>query len=164
MTAQAPATAEIEKRLRVWFSTNFWLLVGVPKEKHRIPPESTPVFRIRSPLIHTVSCEAVWSNTFWDRKIHGWFCSHQRWSDCGFLPNRYYPVFEKLYPYPIRILFWLKSYYPYPKKTIWKCIMMHNIQACVVSLCPVRGTLAVSLLNSVSHLKLRITVSLIRVL
>jgi len=26
-----------------------------------------------------------------------------------------YPVFEKWYPYPIRILFWLKSYYPYPK-------------------------------------------------
>ena len=42
------------------------------------------------------------------------------------------PVFEKWYLYPIRILFWLKSYYPYPK-TIGKCIMMHNIHfLCIV--------------------------------
>ena len=37
---------------------------------------------------------------------------------------RSYPVFQKWYP--IRILFWLNSYYAYPK-TIWKCIVIHNI-------------------------------------
>jgi len=45
--------------------------------------------------------------------------AHQRWSYSGFFLS--YPVFEKWYPYAIRILFWLKSYYPYPK-TIRKCI------------------------------------------
>ena len=33
---------------------------------------------------------------------------------------------------PTRFLFWLKSYYPYPK-TIRKCIAMHNIHFCAVS-------------------------------
>jgi len=39
---------------------------------------------------------------------------------------RSYPVFEKWYPCPIWILFWLKPYYPYPK-AIRKCIVMHNM-------------------------------------
>jgi len=29
MTAQTPATAEMEKWLRVWFFTNFWLHVRI---------------------------------------------------------------------------------------------------------------------------------------
>jgi len=55
--------------------------------------------------------------------------ANQRWSDSGFLLS--YPVFEKWYPYPIRLLFKLKSYYPYTK-TIRKCIVMHNIYFCAV--------------------------------
>jgi len=27
-------------------------------------------------LIRTASCEAGWSNKFWNRKTHGWFRSH----------------------------------------------------------------------------------------
>jgi len=27
-------------------------------------------------FIQTTSCEVVWSNEYWNRKIHGWFCSH----------------------------------------------------------------------------------------
>jgi len=38
-----------------------------------------------------------------------------------FFAIRSYPVFERWYPYPIRFLFWLKSYYPCPK-TIQKFI------------------------------------------
>ena len=48
---------------------------------------------------------------------------------------RSYHLFEKWYPYPLRILFWLKSYYPY-LKTIWKCIMVHNIHFCALSILP----------------------------
>jgi len=48
---------------------------------------------------------------------------------------RSFPVYEKRYPYPIRILYWLKSYYPFPK-TIRKCIAMHNIHFCAVSILP----------------------------
>ena len=46
-----------------------------------------------------------------------------------------FPVFEKWYPCLIQILFWLKSYCPYPK-TIQKCTMMHNIHFCVVFVLP----------------------------
>ena len=54
MTAQTPATAEMEKwlRTRVRFFHKF-LTSGpdpVPKEKRRIPPESSPVIRILSHL------------------------------------------------------------------------------------------------------------------
>jgi len=35
----------------------------------------------------------------------------------------------------IRILFWLKPYYLYPK-TIRKCTVMHNIHFCAVSILP----------------------------
>jgi len=38
---------------------------------------------------------------------------------------------------PIRILFWLKSYYPYPK-TIRKCIVVHNIYFVLCLFCLVR--------------------------
>jgi len=27
-------------------------------------------------FIRTGSCEAVWSNNFWNKKMYGWFCSH----------------------------------------------------------------------------------------
>jgi len=63
--------------------------------------------------------------------------NHQRWLDSGFLLSD--PVFEKWYPYPIRILFWLKSSYLYPK-TIKKCIMMHNIYLCALSILPHEAT------------------------
>ena len=46
---------------------------------------------------------------------------------------RSYPVFEKWYPNLIGFLFLLKSFYPYPK-TIRKCIAMHNIHFCAVSI------------------------------
>ena len=46
-----------------------------------------------------------------------------------------YPALKNWYTYPIRILFWLKSYHLYPK-TIRKRIMMHNIHFCVVSNLP----------------------------
>jgi len=52
-----------------------------------------------------------------------------------FFAIRSYSVFEKWYPYPILILVWLKSRYPYPK-TIQKCIMMHIMYFCVVSILP----------------------------
>ena len=52
-----------------------------------------------------------------------------------FFAIRSYPVLEKWYPYPIRILFWIKFYYPYPK-TIRKCILMYNIHFCVVAFLP----------------------------
>jgi len=48
---------------------------------------------------------------------------------------RCYPVFEKWYPYPIQILFWLKSYHPY-LKTIQKYIAIHNIHFGAVSILP----------------------------
>ena len=46
-----------------------------------------------------------------------------------------YPVFVIWYPYLTRILFRLKSYYPYPK-TIRKCIVLHKIYFCAVSILP----------------------------
>jgi len=53
----------------------------------------------------------------------------------SFFTIRSYPVFEKWYPYPIRILFWLKSCYPYPR-TNRKCIVIHNIHSCALSILP----------------------------
>jgi len=32
--------------------------------------------RLGDRFIRTASCDAVWSNKFWNRKIHGWFRSH----------------------------------------------------------------------------------------
>jgi len=53
MTTQTPATAEVEKwhRIRVQFFQIFSpCLDPGPKEKRKIPPESTLVLRIRSHL------------------------------------------------------------------------------------------------------------------
>jgi len=51
MTTQTPATAEMEKWLRIRVVFHTFLTPGPdPKEKRRILPESTPVNRIRSYL------------------------------------------------------------------------------------------------------------------
>jgi len=70
-------------------------------------------------------------------KPQGWqhWSIHTRDDQIADFTIRSYPVFEKWYPYPIRILFWLKSYYPYPK-TVRKCIAMHNIHFCALSILP----------------------------
>jgi len=61
----------------------------------------------------------------WEPEIIGWWI----------FTIRSYLILEKWHPYPIGILFWLKPYYPYPK-TFRKCIMMHNIHFCAVSILP----------------------------
>jgi len=45
---------------------------------------------------------------------------------------------SRLLPYPIQILFWLKSYYPYPK-TIQECIVLHNQSRNSRNQCPELG-------------------------
>ena len=57
---------------------------------------------------HTYFCSSCTSRSWWITQSTQY---HQR----GCNTIRSYPAFEKWYPYPIRILFWLNSYYPYPK-------------------------------------------------
>jgi len=45
-------------------------------EPIRWTTRSTPVEWLTIRFIQTTLCEAVWSNKFWNTKIHGWFCSH----------------------------------------------------------------------------------------
>jgi len=42
----------------------------------RYATRSTPFKWQTDHFIRTVSCEAVWWNKFWNKKIHGWFRSH----------------------------------------------------------------------------------------
>jgi len=42
----------------------------------RYATRSTPLEWQTKRFIRTTSCKAVRWNKFWNRKIHGWFCSH----------------------------------------------------------------------------------------